>query len=119
MKDNLSDSFRETFYAMSDHGHLLYEQLCEYFGSILHISGGPIGQAPSFDIGVDIIKSDQTRADEAGTGVRIKLDDTSLPFKDHSYEYWTKTTTKGNYSIKLRKKIGSSEIEEIWNGDEE
>ncbi len=50
---------------------------------------------------------------------RIKLDDESLPFKDHSYEYWTKTTAKGNYSIKLRKKIGSSEIEEIWNGDKE
>ena len=50
---------------------------------------------------------------------RIKLDDVSLPFKDIRYEYWTKTTTKGNYSIKLRKKIGSNEIEEIWNGDKE
>tara|TARA_Y100001970_G_scaffold262591_1_gene347017 strand:- start:427 stop:2502 length:2076 start_codon:yes stop_codon:yes gene_type:complete len=50
---------------------------------------------------------------------RIKLDDESLPYKDHSYFYWTKTTTKGNYSIKLRKKIGSNEIEEIWNGDKE
>ena len=50
---------------------------------------------------------------------RIKLDDVSLPFKDIRYEYWTKTTTKGNYSIKLRKKIGSDEIEEIWNGDKE
>ena len=50
---------------------------------------------------------------------RIKLDDESLPYKDTSYEYWTKTTTKGNYSIKLRKKIGSNEIEEIWNGDKE
>ena len=50
---------------------------------------------------------------------RIKLDDESLPFKDFDYEYWTKTTTKGNYSIKLRKKIGSNNIEEIWNGDEE
>ena len=48
---------------------------------------------------------------------RIKLDDESLPFKDVRYSYWTKTTTKGNYSIKLRKKIGSDEIEEIWNGD--
>ena len=38
---------------------------------------------------------------------RIKLDDESLPYKDHTYEYWTKTTTKGNYSIKLRKKIGT------------
>ena len=50
---------------------------------------------------------------------RIKLDDESLPYKDHTYEYWTKTTTKGNYSIKLRKKIGSENIEEIWNGDKE
>ena len=50
---------------------------------------------------------------------RIKLDDESLPFKDFDYEYWTKTTTKGNYSIKLRKKIGTNDVEEIWNGDEE
>ncbi|MDB9744852.1 prolyl oligopeptidase family serine peptidase, partial [Candidatus Pelagibacter sp.] len=28
-------------------------------------------------------------------------------------------TAKGNYSIKLRKKIGTNNIEEIWNGDEE
>ena len=48
---------------------------------------------------------------------RIKLDDESLPFKDVRYSYWTKTTAKGNYSIKLRKKIDSDEIEEIWNGD--
>jgi len=50
---------------------------------------------------------------------RIKLDDESLKFKDKNYEYWTKTTKKGNYSIKLRKKIGSDKIEEIWNGDKE
>jgi len=50
---------------------------------------------------------------------RLKLDDESLPFKDFDYEYWTRTTTKGNYSIKLRKKIGTSKTEEIWNGDEE
>ncbi len=50
---------------------------------------------------------------------RIKLDDESLPFKDTNYEYWTKTTAKGNYSIKLRKKIGTNQIEEIWNGDVE
>ena len=48
---------------------------------------------------------------------RIKLDDESIPFKDKHYEYWTRTTEKGNYSIKLRKKIGSDKIEEIWNGD--
>ena len=50
---------------------------------------------------------------------RIKLDDESLPYKDHTYEYWTKTTAKGNYSIKLRRKIDSTKIEEIWNGDKE
>ena len=50
---------------------------------------------------------------------RIKLDDESLPYKDYAYEYWTKTTVEGNYSIKLRKKIGTSVVEEIWNGDKE
>ena len=50
---------------------------------------------------------------------RIKLDDESLKFKDKEYEYWTKTTALGNYSIKLRKKIGSDTVEEFWNGDEE
>jgi len=50
---------------------------------------------------------------------RIKLEDQSLPFKDVRYEYWTKTTEKGNYSIKLRKKINTNEVEEIWNGDKE
>jgi len=48
---------------------------------------------------------------------RIKLNDESLPFKDKIYEYWTKTTKEGNYSIKLRKKIGTNNVEEIWNGD--
>ena len=48
---------------------------------------------------------------------RIKLNDESLPFKDKHYKYWTRTTTKGNYSIKLRKKIGTNNVEEIWNGD--
>ncbi|MDC3081922.1 S9 family peptidase [Candidatus Pelagibacter sp.] len=50
---------------------------------------------------------------------RIKLDDESLPYKDKNYEYWTKTTAKGNYSIKLRRKIGDEKVEEIWNGDKE
>ena len=50
---------------------------------------------------------------------RIKLDDESLKYKDKEYEYWSKTTTKGNYSIKLRKKIDSDKVEEIWNGDKE
>ncbi len=50
---------------------------------------------------------------------RIKLDDESLPYKDKNYEYWTKTTAQGNYSIKLRRKIGEEKVEEIWNGDKE
>ncbi len=50
---------------------------------------------------------------------RIKLDDETLPFKDKDYFYWNKTTVQGNYSIKLRKKIGSEIEEEIWNGDKE
>ena len=50
---------------------------------------------------------------------RIKLDDESLPYKDKDYFYWNKTTAEGNYSIKLRKKIGSEQEEEIWNGDKE
>ena len=50
---------------------------------------------------------------------RIKLDDVSIPYKDKYYEYWIKTTTQGNYFIKLRKKIGTDNTEEIWNGDRE
>ena len=48
---------------------------------------------------------------------RIKLEDESLKYKDKAYEYWTKTTEKGKYYIKIRKKIGNENIEEIWNGD--
>ena len=50
---------------------------------------------------------------------RIKLDDKSLPFKDDVYEYWSETTKKGNYSKKLRKKIGTNKTEIIWDGDKE
>ena len=48
---------------------------------------------------------------------RIKLDDESLPYKDRNYEYWTKVTKDGNYSKKLRRKIGDSQIETYWDGD--
>ena len=48
---------------------------------------------------------------------RIKLDDESLPFKDKKYEYWTKVTKEGDYSKKLRKKIGSDKVEIYWDGD--
>jgi len=50
---------------------------------------------------------------------RIKLDDESLPYKDENYEYWTKVTKEGNYSKKLRKKIGDNKIETYWDGDAE
>ena len=50
---------------------------------------------------------------------RIKLDNTSLPFKDKKYEYWSKTTKSGNYSIKLRKKINTNKIETYWDGNKE
>ena len=50
---------------------------------------------------------------------RIKLDDVSLPYKDKNYEYWTKVTREGNYSKKLRKKVGENKIETYWDGDVE
>jgi len=50
---------------------------------------------------------------------RIKLDDESLPYTDKKYIYWTKTTKETNYSIKLRKKIGTNKIEEYWSGEKE
>ena len=50
---------------------------------------------------------------------RIKLDDESLPYRDKKYEYWTKTTKQGNYSKKLRRKIGDNKIETYWDGDVE
>ena len=50
---------------------------------------------------------------------RIKLDDESLPYKDKQYEYWTKTTKEGNYSKRLRKKIGDTKIVVYWDGDKE
>ncbi len=50
---------------------------------------------------------------------RIKLDDETLPYTDKKYIYWTKTTKEANYSLKLRKKIGSNKIEEYWSGEKE
>ena len=44
---------------------------------------------------------------------RIKLNDESIPFKDTNYEYWTKTTEEGNYSIKLRKKMELMKLRNI------
>ena len=50
---------------------------------------------------------------------KIKLADESLKFKDKKYYYWTKTVEKGNYSKYLRQKIGSSDVEIYFDGDEE
>ena len=40
-----------------------------------------------------------------------------MPYKDKNYEYWTKVTKEGNYSKKLRRKIGDGQIETYWDGD--
>ena len=49
---------------------------------------------------------------------KIKLDDTSLKFKDSRYFYWTKTEKKGNYGKKIRQLIDSTKPEEIYfDGD--
>ena len=49
---------------------------------------------------------------------KIKLDDTSLKFKDKKYYYWSKTETKGNYGKRLRQLIDGSEPVEIYfDGD--
>ena len=50
---------------------------------------------------------------------RIKLDDEGLPYRDKQYDYWTKTTKKGNYFKKLRKKIGKNKIECYFDADQE
>ncbi len=50
---------------------------------------------------------------------KIKLADESLPFIDKKYAYWTKTTKKGNYSIKLRKSLKTNKKQVIWDGNKE
>jgi oligopeptidase B len=49
---------------------------------------------------------------------KIKLDDTSLKFKDKKYYYWSKTESKGNYGKRLRQLIDGSKPEEVYfDGD--
>ena len=49
---------------------------------------------------------------------KIKLNDTSLKFKDKRFNYWTKTETKGNYGKRIRQLIDGSKPEEIYfDGD--
>jgi len=49
---------------------------------------------------------------------KIKLDDTSLKFKDKKYYYWAKTEAKGNYGKRIRQLIDGSKSEEVFfDGD--
>ena len=49
---------------------------------------------------------------------KIKLDDSSLKFKDKNYFYWTKTEAEGNYGKNLRQLIDGSKPEEVYfDGD--
>jgi len=51
---------------------------------------------------------------------KIKLEDTSLKYKDKKYYYWVKTEAKGNYGKQIRQLIdGSSEEEVYFDGDVE
>tara|TARA_Y100000996_G_scaffold185937_1_gene145344 strand:- start:1102 stop:3183 length:2082 start_codon:yes stop_codon:yes gene_type:complete len=51
---------------------------------------------------------------------KIKLDDTSLKFKDKRYFYWQKTEKEGNYGKKIRQIIDNSKPEEVYfDGDYE
>jgi len=50
---------------------------------------------------------------------KIKLSDESLKFKDNRYFYWVKTIENGNYPKYLRQKIGSSDVENYFDGDKE
>ena len=49
---------------------------------------------------------------------KIKLDDTSLKFKDKKYFYWSKSEAKGNYGKRIRQVIDGSKPEEVYfDGD--
>ena len=49
---------------------------------------------------------------------KIKLEDTSLKFKDKKFYYWTKTEKDGNYNKRLRQLIDNTKPEEIYfDGD--
>ena len=51
---------------------------------------------------------------------KIKLEDTSLKFKDKKYYYWSKTEAKGNYGKRIRQLINKSKPEEVYfDGDVE
>tara|TARA_B100000963_G_scaffold323006_1_gene307482 strand:- start:4440 stop:6524 length:2085 start_codon:yes stop_codon:yes gene_type:complete len=49
---------------------------------------------------------------------KIKLDDTSLKFKDRKYYYWIRTEAQGNYGKRIRQLIDKSKPEEVYfDGD--
>ncbi|MDA9090403.1 hypothetical protein N9J82_02000 [Pelagibacteraceae bacterium] len=49
---------------------------------------------------------------------KIKLNDTSLKFKDKNYYYWSKTVAEGNYGKKIRQLINGSKPAEVYfDGD--
>ena len=51
---------------------------------------------------------------------KIKLNDTSLKFKDKKYYYWNKTEAESNYGKRIRQLIDGSKPEEIFfDGDVE
>ena len=64
----------------------------------------------------DVINLQKKLFDEIKS--KIKLDDTTLKFKDKKYYYWGKTESKGNYGKRIRQPIDGSEPEEIYfDGD--
>ena len=49
---------------------------------------------------------------------KIRLDDTSLKFKDKRFYYWAKTEKKDDYGKRVRQLIDGSKPEEVfWDGD--
>ena len=49
---------------------------------------------------------------------KIRLDDTSLKFKDKRFYYWAKTEKKDDYGKRVRQLIDGSKLEEVfWDGD--
>ena len=48
---------------------------------------------------------------------KIKLDDTSLKYKDKKYYYWTKTESKANYGKRIRQVLDASKPEEAFDAD--
>ena len=85
----------------------LNPEVTEYIDANNKISEGYFSDVKEFQkILFDEIKS------------KIKLDDTSLKYKDKKYYYWAKTEAKGNYGKRIRQLIDGSKPEEIYfDGD--